>query len=244
MKDNFSQQAADYAQFRPLYPSSCYDFLLKHVENRSCAWDCGTGNGQVANIFADSFDHVFATDISEKQLHHAVKRPNIAYSLCPAESTDFPDQFFDLIVVAQAIHWFNFDQFYAEVRRTLKPDGLFVVMGYGVFSCAEPLNSLVQHFYTEVIGKYWDSERRYIDEQYQTIPFPFHEIPVPPFEMQTQWAFENLIGYFNTWSAVQHYRKQEGHDPVEQWQESFREAWGTDKVKPISFPLLLRIGTL
>jgi ubiquinone/menaquinone biosynthesis C-methylase UbiE len=138
MKDNFSQQAADYAQFRPLYPSSCYDFLLKHVENRSCAWDCGTGNGQVANIFADSFDHVFATDISEKQLHHAVKRPNIAYSLCPAESTDFPDQFFDLIVVAQAIHWFNFDQFYAEVRRTLKPDGLFVVMGYGVFSCAEP----------------------------------------------------------------------------------------------------------
>jgi ubiquinone/menaquinone biosynthesis C-methylase UbiE len=102
-----------------------------------------------------------------------LKRPNIHYSLQPAEHSSFSDNQFDLITVAQAIHWFDFDKFYAEAKRTLKPAGIIAVLGYGLLQTDQPLQSVIDHFYTKVIGPFWDAERHYIDEAYQTIPFPF-----------------------------------------------------------------------
>ncbi len=37
-----------------------------------------------------------------------------------------------MITVAQAIHWFDFEKFYAEVKRILKPSGIIAVIGYGL----------------------------------------------------------------------------------------------------------------
>ena len=48
MKDNFSKQADLYSKFRPGYPKKLFDFLLPFVPDKKNAWDCGTGNGQVA----------------------------------------------------------------------------------------------------------------------------------------------------------------------------------------------------
>jgi ubiquinone/menaquinone biosynthesis C-methylase UbiE len=70
----------------------------------------------VAVKLADYFAAVYATDISPKQLANAPTRSNIFYKQEPAEHTSAPDNFFNLVTVAQAIHWFNFDLFYAEVN--------------------------------------------------------------------------------------------------------------------------------
>ena len=105
--DRFSTQAADYARYRIDYPTELYDWLLPQVESRERAWDCATGNGQVAVVLADSFVRVDATDLSEKQLAQAAPRANINYQTATAERTSFPDQRFDLITVAQAVHWFE-----------------------------------------------------------------------------------------------------------------------------------------
>ena len=59
MKDNFSIQAKYYAKYRPLYPQELYDFILSFVPGKKLAWDCGTGNGQTANVLAQYFDNVF-----------------------------------------------------------------------------------------------------------------------------------------------------------------------------------------
>lgn len=48
MKDNFSKQADLYAKFQPGYPSELFAFLFSSVTEKKTAWDCGTGNGQVA----------------------------------------------------------------------------------------------------------------------------------------------------------------------------------------------------
>ena len=124
MKDNFSTQSEQYARFRPVYPAALYDFLLPLAPARTAAWDCATGNGQVAAVLADHFQQVFATDISARQLARAVLKPNLSYAVGAAEQTDFPDAAFDLVTVAQAAHWFDFQRFYPEVRRVLKPGGL------------------------------------------------------------------------------------------------------------------------
>src|SRR6185437_5143064 len=106
MKDNFSARSGNYAKYRPTYPDAFFDYLKALQTNFNACWDCGTGNGQVAVKLAAQFKNVYATDISQSQLDNAQKQNNIFYSLQPAEKTNFPDNFFDLVVVAQAVHWF------------------------------------------------------------------------------------------------------------------------------------------
>ncbi len=242
MKDNFSTHSDQYAKFRPEYPRELFDFIDALNIHKENAWDCGTGNGQVAATLSESFKHVFATDISESQLQNAVQKPNITYSVQAAEQTDFPDNFFDLIVVAQAIHWFDFDQFYREVRRTARANAFLVVTGYGLLRVSEEVDEVIAHFYNEIIGKYWDKERKYIDENYQTIPFPFEEMAVPEFRNEKEWRFEHLVGYLKTWSAVKHYEKQQGVNPVDVIAEDLKTAWGDAETRKIYFPILLRVA--
>ena len=242
MKDNFSNQAAEYAIYRPTYPQEMYDYLLSLVDGRVAAWDCATGNGQVARILAQHFQRVYATDISEKQISQALKLPNIVYQVEPAEKANAMDNSFDLITVAQAIHWFNFDAFYREVKRTLKPNGLFCVIGYGIMHIDKKVDKAVHKLYEDILGKYWDTERKYIEEDYKTIPFPFEEIVAPHFQIKTSWNFNQLIGYLNTWSALQHYKKANERNPLEYMFTELKEAWGDGAEKDVYFPILLRVG--
>ena len=120
MKDNFSAQAYAYARFRPGYPPQLFDFLFGLCRQFECAWDCATGNGQIAAVLSERFGQVEATDISEKQLQQAPQKSNIRYRVEPAETPSFTDASFDLIAVGQSAHWFDFDKFYPEVARVLK----------------------------------------------------------------------------------------------------------------------------
>jgi len=242
MKDNFSAQSAEYAIYRPTYPQELYDFLLELVDKKNVAWDCATGNGQVARVLAQHFQQVYATDISEQQLSQALKLPNILYKVESSELADVPDQSFDLITVAQAIHWFNFEAFYSEVKRTLKPDGAIAVIGYGLMLIDKKVDQVIHKLYEDILGKYWDSERRYIEEGYKTIPFPFEEIAAPHFQIKTTWNFNQLIGYLNTWSALQHYKKANERNPLEYLITELKEAWGDEAEKEVRFPILLRVG--
>ncbi|UCS93063.1 class I SAM-dependent methyltransferase [Echinicola marina] len=137
VKDNFSGHASDYKKFRPEYSDELYEFVFSQVSGRSAAWDVGTGNGQVATVLAKYFDKVEATDISSQQLALAPQRDNIVYGLKPAEDSGFSENTFDLITVAQAVHWFQFDKFFTEVKRTLKPYGIIALMGYGLVQLKE-----------------------------------------------------------------------------------------------------------
>jgi SAM-dependent methyltransferase len=243
MKDNFSTQAEDYSKFRPKYPPEMIEYIVSFAKNKEAALDVATGNGQVAAALAKYFTKVYATDLSREQLEHAVKADNIVYKEAKAEETDFEDNQFDMIVVAQGIHWFDFDAFYKEVYRTLKPDGIFVAMGYGLFFTNEHSHKILSHFYHDIIGPYWDPERRYLDENYTTIPFPFDEINVIRFNNSLTWTFEQLTGYLETWSAVQHYIKKNGTNPVDIIREKLKESWEQNN-NEVTFPMLLRIGTL
>lgn len=242
MKDNFSSQAKLYAQFRPSYPQVFFDFLLPLVKNKNCVWDCATGNGQVASILADSFEKVYATDISQKQLDNAVQKANIIYKLEPAEQTSFANDIFDLITVGQAAHWFDFEKFYAEVIQVLRPGGVIAIFGYAFMRFNDNMDKVIGDFYSGNLDGYWDDERKYVDEDYKTIPFPFDEIKVPAFTSVYEWNVEQLIGYLNTWSAVQHYIKRNGNNPVDDVEKKIKSAWGSSVKKKVVFPIIAKVG--
>lgn len=243
MKDNFSKQSLAYAQFRPHYPDAMIDYVVSFAKSRESALDAATGNGQVAQKLAAHFQTVYATDISARQLENATTASNIIYKVEPAEHTGFADSQFDLITVAQAVHWFRFDDFYKEIYRILKPNGIFAVMGYGLFSTNPGSDKILMDYYHNIVGPYWDAERKYIDENYQTIPFPFEEIPTQQFHNQLSWSFEQLTGYLETWSATQHYKNANGSDPVDLIREALKKSWEAGD-KQVFFPLLLRIGKI
>lgn len=242
MKDNFSKQSADYSKYRPTYPADLFDFLNTLVSSKETAWDCGTGNGQVAAMLTSLFDKVCATDISENQIAHAVKKDNIIYKVERAEYTSFADEQFDLVTVAQAIHWFDFDAFYSEVKSTLKHNGIIAVIGYSLPLIDKKVNEVLNEFYHNVVGQYWDNERRYVDEEYKTIPFPFNEIETPPFSTQYDWNLDHFTGYLNTWSAVQHYKDKNNLNPVNLIVDDLKKIWKADEIKVVNFPVLLRVG--
>jgi ubiquinone/menaquinone biosynthesis C-methylase UbiE len=244
MKDNFSSHSDKYLKFRPTYPPDFFDYLNSIVSNKQKAWDCGTGNGQVAYELAKFFETVDATDISQSQIENALQSDNIKYSVQPAEKTDFENNRFDLIIVAQAIHWFDFEKFYSEVRRTAKKDALICVVGYGRIKLSEQIDDLISNFYTNVIGKYWDKERLHIDKNYETILFPFDELKTPKFENKHKWTLEHLIGYINTWSAVKHFINQNGYNPTDKLQSEIEQFWNSEEEKEVTFPILLRIGRI
>lgn len=244
MKDNFSTQSEKYAKYRPGYPFEFFDYLNSIISTKNRAWDCGTGNGQIAFELAKTFKEVFATDISQSQLDNALQADNIYYSLQPAEKTSFENNTFDLVIVGQAIHWFGFDKFYLEVRRTAKQNALICVVGYGGIDVSEEINQLKKDFYVNVVGPYWDKERKFIDEDYKTIPFPFEEIQAPFFENKLQWDLENYIGYINTWSAVKKFIKENGFNPVEKFQKELERLWKNNEEKEIRFPFFIRLGRI
>jgi ubiquinone/menaquinone biosynthesis C-methylase UbiE len=244
MKDNFSKNSDEYARFRPGYPDAVFDYLKSLCKNHGTAWDCATGNGQVAEKLSVFFDQVYATDISQNQMDHAPEKSNIEYAVQPAEHTDFPDDFFDLIVVAQAIHWFDFDAFYAEVRRTGKPQSILAVLGYGLIRINSEMDPIIQRLYIEVLGEYWDPERKYIEEHYRSIPFPFEELEVPEFRNKYFWTYDQLIGYLHTWSAVKHYIEANGQNPIESIADDLKASWGETGEREVEFSLLLRVGKI
>ncbi len=242
MKDNFSAHSEQYALYRPHYPREIFEYIFSQNDRHELAWDCGTGNGQVARVLADNFKQVIATDISAQQLKNAIQKPNVDYRLESAEETSISKSSVDLITVGQAIHWFNFDRFYIEVNRTLKPEGIIAVFGYPLPNIDSEINEVVKYFYSVTLENYWDPERRFVDERYQTIPFPFVEIESKKFTMDYPWTLDEFSGFLSTWSAVRHYIRKHGDNPVDDVRKALCRIWIEKEKKNVSFELMLRMG--
>jgi SAM-dependent methyltransferase len=239
-KDHFSRQAADYAKFRPRYPSELFRYLASISPRNALAWDCATGSGQAAVELANVFEQVIATDASEKQVANAEPHPRVEYRVAPAERSGLRAQSVDLVTIAQALHWFELDRFYAELRRVLRPQGVIAAWAYKLARIAPAIDELVSHYYSEVVGEYWPAERVLV-EKFEELPFGFDEVAAPPFEMAAEWKVEQLLGYLRTWSATQRFMAAEERDPLEEIEGELREAWEED-VRRVVWPLTVRVG--
>lgn len=244
MKDNFSFSPEQYAKYRPDYPAAIFDFIYPLLNEKSVAWDCGTGNSQVAQELAHDFDRVEATGISMQQIQYAFETPNIHYSVQPAEQTNFADNTFDLITVAQAVHWFDIEKFNTEVKRVGKPGGIIALIGYELNTITPEIDRIIRHFYTNIIGSYWDPERQHIQNRYQLISFPYRELETPEINNIKLWKYDYLIGYLNTWSAVRHFMVKNNYNPISEIEAELREAWGSPEVRRVIFPIIFRVGRI
>ena len=243
-KDHFSIAASDYARFRPQYPDELFAWLAQQCSRTDLAWDCATGNGQAARALAGYFRAVVASDASGEQIAEAVAHPGVSYRVAPAEASGLPDNSVNLLTVAQAVHWFDLDRFYAEARRVLAPGGVIALWCYGSGYFDSPaLQAVFDDFYGNTLGAYWPPERALIESGYRDLDFPFAEIRAPEFAMHIDVGLPALIGYLGTWSATNRYRQSTGTDPLPALQQAFAEHWGPPEcIQRLHWPMHLRAG--
>ena len=244
--DHFGSVASEYADFRPRYPEALFDWLAAQAASHLLAWDCGCGNGQASVELAKRFSRVYATDISPDQIRLAEDCSRVEYVVASAEHSGLPKSCVDVITVAQALHWFNLPSFYDEVRRVGKPGALIAAWTYGTLVIDQPdANSVVQHFYRDVVGPFWPPERHHVETGYQTLEFPFASIATPRFTMTQYWTLSQLLGYFRSWSATARYKTVHQTDPTVALEKALRPAWGdAQQPRKICWPLSIRAARL
>jgi SAM-dependent methyltransferase len=242
--DHFSGVASEYAEYRPRYPDSLFDWLAGLPPRRELAWDCATGSGQAAVGLAPRFERVIATDASAAQIAAASRHPRVEYHVAPAEASGLESGSVDLATVAQALHWLDRSAFYAEVRRVLRPHGFVAAWTYGHPTLDEArADEALRRFYSETVGPFWPPERALVDAGYRTLDFPFAEVAPPAFEMKTQWSLSALLGYLATWSAITRFRAVRGYNPVPELAAQLQRFWGAPETpRQIEWPLALRVG--
>jgi SAM-dependent methyltransferase len=182
--------------------------------------------------------------MSEEQLAQATPHPRIEYRAALAESSGLPDHSADVVTVAQALHWFDRDRFYAEVRRVLKPGGIVAAWSYGVIAVdGDEVNAVIQDFYHRVIGPYWPAERHHVETGYRELPFPFQRIEPPPLEMQADWTLAHLAGYLRSWSASARHAADTGRDAVTELVAQLAPCWGDSSFRrTVRWPLAMLVG--
>jgi SAM-dependent methyltransferase len=244
-KDHFSERAAEYARFRPRYPASLFQSLADLAPGHRLAWDCGTGNGQAAQGLAIHFDGVVATDASPEQLAQAEGHPRVTYRRALESQSGLGNASVDLVTAAQALHWFDVDAFYAEVRRVLTPGGIVAVWCYNLPRADPAIDRILDHFANDTVGPYWAPERQHVREGYRDLPFPFDELPFPACAMESRVSLDDLAGYLDTWSPVRRYRQVVGTDPVEPLVAELAPVWGdASRPRVLRWPVSGRVGTV
>ncbi|HYD69638.1 class I SAM-dependent methyltransferase [Azospirillum sp.] len=243
-KDHFSGHAGDYRAFRPVYPAGLADALADATPARDLAWDVGCGNGQLSVDLARRFARVVATDASAPQIEAATPHERVEYRVAPAESGGLPDASADLIVAAQAAHWFDLPAFYAEVRRVARPGAVLALVTYGAIEAEdEALRHALRAFHDDTLGPWWPPERAHVGTGYRSLDFPFPELPVPRLAMEARWTLPQVLGYLDTWSSVKAWIKAEGGDPVADFGREIAPLWGApEQARPILWPLAMRLG--
>jgi SAM-dependent methyltransferase len=242
--DHFSGLSAAYAVHRPGYPDRLFDLLAELPRQCGRVWDCATGSGQAALGLARHFGRVIATDASGAQVRAAASHPRVSYGVAQAEAVPFRSGAFDLITVAQALHWLELPVFYAEARRLLAPGGAVAVWTYGRQRVdGGAIDAVVDHYYDKIVGPYWPPERRWVESGYRTLHFPFAEVPVVSPPMTASWTLDEMLGYIGTWSATARYRSATGVDPLPELADRLGAPWGDRAARRrIEWPLSIRAG--
>lgn len=241
MQNPFQQGGASYAAHRPDYPGDLLAFLAGQAPARQLAVDIGCGSGQLTLALAGHFERVMGIDPSASQIMHAQAADNIQYRQAEAETVDIAPLKADLIVAAQAAHWFDLPAFYKNLGKFAKDHALLALITYGVPRLTGDEQADFADLYWGRIHDFWPPARQHVENGYANFDFPFAEISLPALSISCQWGRADILGYVQTWSSVKAAYNAGQGEVVTQFLRDLGQLWG-DQIREISWPLQGRLG--
>ncbi|WZZ17456.1 hypothetical protein YC2023_110545 [Brassica napus] len=252
------KDASAYLDARPRYPTDWYKKIAERTQDHKFAWDVGTGNGQAAIGLVDHYENVVATDINEAQLKRAIKHSRISYHHTPKNMSEDEmvaliggENSMDLIVAAQAVHFFDLTTFYNVAKRVLRKDGgLIAIWVYNSIIISPEIDPIMKSlvdstlpFRTPIMNLAFDS--------YKTLPFPFESIgmgsegePVR-LDIPHKLSLKGFIGFLKSWQPAMKAKEQGVELVDEDLITKFEEAWGDEnQVKDVYYKAHMIVGKI
>ena len=137
-KELFSRKADNYAKYRWDYSLDAVRaiFDITHIGLQSSVADIGAGTGILTKHFIGKVKTIYAIEPNPEMRKLAEKnffgKKDCIVVPGSAEATTLPDQWINLITVAQAIKWFDPIRSRHEFMRIMKPGGwLAILSNYG-----------------------------------------------------------------------------------------------------------------
>jgi SAM-dependent methyltransferase len=242
--DHFSAVAARYAAYRPRYPVELVDALASLTDDTGTAWDAGCGNGQLSVALAERFRRVIATDPAQAQLDAAAPHPRVEYRRASAEDSGLPAASVDLVVAAQAAHWFDWPRFVGEAARVARPGALVALVSYGNVVIDGPAGDELARYHHDVAGPYWPPGREHVENGYRDLVMPWPPVEAPAIEMTAAWTRDELLGYVSSWSATARLVELEGPGPFEALRAALTATWPDNEPRALRWPLTLKLARI
>jgi SAM-dependent methyltransferase len=130
----FSDRVADYVRYRPTYPAAFYQMLRDElgVSAHTAVADVGSGTGISAKPLLETGAAVFCVE-PNKEMREAAEGLLGGYTdfrsvAGTAEQTTLRGHSVDLVLCAQAFHWFDRTKARREFSRILRPGGWIVLV--------------------------------------------------------------------------------------------------------------------
>ncbi len=124
---SFGSVVDAYDRARPTYPREAAAWLVG--EQPTTVLELGAGTGKLTEVLVGLGHDVHATDPDEQMLARLRENlPDVRTSVAGAEDIPAPDASYDVVVVAQAFHWFDHEKALPEIARVLKPGGRLAVV--------------------------------------------------------------------------------------------------------------------
>ncbi|CAF0975689.1 unnamed protein product [Adineta ricciae] len=233
---NDEEHTAKYRLHRPGYPKKLYENILDYYfrgkitnERIPLALDVGCGSGQATVDLSLFCERVIGLDVSANQISRAMPNDNIEYRCHTAENLSFlQSNSVDLITAATTLHWLDIEIFLEEAKRVLKPNtGVLAVWTYALGTLDNPIADAIYHeFHHVLLFPYWDVKRWLADDYYESL------VPLLPYkstlkqatiEHRTETTLGHFLGFIESLSGCQTYRKQNGEQAYENMLANLRQ---------------------
>lgn len=199
-KERFSNRVDSYVKFRPTYPVEALDYLDRTVgmSPRCTVADIGAGTGIFTELLLDRGIEVAAVEPNPAMREAAESwlggRERVRFVAGSAEETGLPGDSVDIIVCAQAFHWFDRAAAQIEFRRVLKPGGKVVLIWNSRLTQGTPFLEGYEHLLRAYANDYKEVQHKNISPDVLALFFKEGSMKVARFSNRQEFDFEGLKG--------------------------------------------------